>query len=141
MNSLNLIAAVREALLDTEAGAGVPVFTAGAVPAKQPLPYLVLSLLPSTSARIAVDTDRSIDGVQIDAYAPSLVDAAGLADTATGIVLGLGAVAVAEGPAASFGLRKADGSWRTVFPTEVATTGERVVRVASLFTQVELTNS
>lgn len=135
MSTLTLISAARTVLLDEEAGNGCPVFVAGAVPAKQALPYLVLSTLPSTAQRVAVGTDRASDGVQIDCFASSLVGAADLADSADAIVLGLGTVAADQD--ASLGLRRADGSWRTVFPTEVGTTGERVVRVALLYTQTD----
>lgn len=135
MNALTMLTAVRSALVDEESGVTAPVFIAGAVPANQTLPYLVLTVLPSSISRVGVGTDRSTDGVQIDSYAATLVDAAGTADAVDAVVLSLGTVATEQD--ASLGFRRADGSWRTVFPTETRTSGERVARVALLYTQTD----
>lgn len=136
MNGAALISAVRTAILAGHTGA-TGVYVAGSVKDKPKLPFVVLSIVPSQNAPATTDADIGTDGVQVDALAGTLADAIVLSDLIDSIVLGLGAVAVASSPT-SFGIRRASGSWRTVFPSEPATTGERVERVASLYTQTEI---
>ena len=135
MSTTAIIKAVRDALV--AAPVAVDVYVAGSVPPGRPkLPYCVISILPSTSQRIANDANQGLDGVQIDAIAPNLADAATLADAIDNVVLGLGSVAVDTGGNPT-GLERASGSWRTVFPTDPATEGDRAQRVAVLYSQIE----
>lgn len=133
MSSTAIIAAARAALIG-EDGVGCRVFAAGSVTAAESLPYIAISILPSTFQRVAVDASQELDGIQLDIYAASLADAMALSDAADAIVLGLGSVALTEDEV-TFGLRRASGSWRSVFPAEPTTNGQRVVRVAALYTQ------
>jgi hypothetical protein len=134
-NTTAILKAVRDALV---AELEIDVYVSGSVPPGRPkLPYCIVTILPSASQRIANDANQGLDGVQIDAIAPNLVDAAALADTIDDAVLALGSVAV-DTNGNPLGLERASGTWRTVFPNDPATEGDRAQRVAVLYTQSEL---
>ncbi|CAB4143982.1 hypothetical protein UFOVP464_13 [uncultured Caudovirales phage] len=129
-----ILKAVRDALVTADPS--TPVYVAGSVPGRPVLPYIIASIIPSTSQRIANDANQGLDGIQLDAIAPTLAAAADLADAIDNVVLGLGSVAVDTGGNPT-GLERASGSWRTVFPTDPATEGDRAQRVAVLYSQIE----
>lgn len=141
MSTTAILKTVRDALVAAPLAA--PVYVAGSVPPvdgsglRPKLPYCLISLLPSANQRIANDATSGLDGVQIDAIAPNLADAAALADAIDEVVLGLGSVAVDSGGNPT-GLERASGTWRVVFPPDPATEGDRAQRVAVLYSQIEL---
>lgn len=136
MNGTAFISAVRAAILDEDLPiSGVHV--AGSLDATPALPYVLLSLLPSSEQRVATDAAQGLDGVQIDVVAKTLAAAIGLADAIDEVVLALGSVSLTSGATAT-GIERAAGGWRTVFPPDAVTPAERSQRVASLYQQTEI---
>jgi hypothetical protein len=134
MTGTTLIQAVRDEIIDGDLGVN-GVFIAGSVDPKVKLPYVVLSLLPSSFQPAGTDVSQVGHGVQIDVLAGTLSAAVELSDEIDSLILSLGGVPVEGG--VPFGVLRASGSWRTVFPAEPSTANERLQRVASLYTQTE----